>query len=285
MQPNIVVMGDGYTASEATTFKTDAINMVDHLFSVSPFNVSIFPQYFNVYFISLESAEKGIGRGDANDTALRCYFTTNYSTDLVFDDVNFWGGRKAPNPFDVVTRFIPGINLSNTVVVILVNDTKVGYTTSFRNVAPYDQWISLISVPDDPNEFKRLIMREVGGKAFARLAEEDAYYGPDTQEVMTQMSTQYGFYPNISFTANPSEVAWKHFLDPSLNALYPNLGVHHIGYGAYRPDNDNVMMRSGYSLEYDAPSREAIVKRIYQIHRWNYTASTFFFYFVGPNSI
>ena len=285
MQPNIVVMGDGYTAADALSFQTDAQNMVDHLFSVSPFNVSFFPDYFNIYFIYLNSSEHGIGYGEAKNTALRCYFTNDYGTDLVFDDVNFWGGRKAPNPFDVVTQFIPNINLGNTVVVILVNDKRIGYTSSFRNVAPYDQWISLISVPENPDEFKRLILREVGGKAFAHLAEEDSYYGAETQLLMSQLSSQYGFYTNISFTDNPAAVPWSHFLDPSLSLVYPNLGIFPVGYGLYRPNNNNVMMRAGVSLEYDAPSREAIVKRIYQIHRWSYTASTFTFYFGNNDPI
>ena len=274
-QPNIVIMGDGYRSSDFGAFEAAAKDLVDHLFSVSPFSVDPFSKYFNVYFIYLNSQERGIGNGKAKNTALRCYFYND--VEIFFDDVNTFGGRKAPNPFDIVEQFVPGIDLGNTVTVILANDSKAVFTTGFRNVAPFKEWISIITVPPEPVDFKRLVLREIGGKAFARLAQEDDYFGTQAKAKMKELFSLYGFYANIDFTDDPLQVKWNHFFPH--DDIYSELGIFHTGNGVYRPDNDNVMLYSG-ALHYDAPSREAIIKRIYQIHQWDYTEESFLQYFV-----
>lgn len=279
LQPNLVIMGDGYREADFPAFTTAAKALVDHLFSVYPFNGASFSQYFNIYFLYLNSQERGIGHGSSKNTFLRCYFAD--SKNLVFDDTNIFGGRKAPNPFDLASQYVYNLPLSNTVVVVLVNDTQIGYSTGFRDQPPYDQWISLISVPNDPNEFKRLILREVGGKAFAHLAQEDLLYSDLEKTRLSQMALFYGFYSNIDFEREfaSTGVKWKHFM--SYPSIYGNIGVYPIGNEIHRPDNDNVMMVNG-KLEYDAPSQEAIIKRVYQIHQWDYNNAAFNYYFVAP---
>ena len=278
LQPNIVIMGDGYTSADLVLggrFELAANNLVKYLFDkdhgVVPFNMEPFCDYFNIFYIYLNSQEQGVGHGSAKNTALRCYYYNN--TDIVFDDVNFFGGKKSPNPFDVALQFIPDLNLSNTVLVILVNDSQVGYTTSFRNTAPYDNWISIISGHPNDNDFKRLVMREVGGKAFARLAQEDGIFSNDFKVLIKGMYPLYGFYSNVDLTDNEKEVRWKHLFNPNYS-----VGIYYAGDGVFRPDNDNIMISNG-SLRYDAPSCEAIIKRIYQIHDWDYTPSIFTYYF------
>ena len=275
-QPNIVIMGDGFTVSDFGAFEAAAKKVIDNLFSVSPFNADPFDKYFNVFFVYLNSPERGIGHGKAKNTALRCYFYSG--TEIFFDDVNSTGGRKALNPFEVAEYYVPGINLSTTVVVVLVNDNQTGYITSFRNVAPFDQWISIISIPDNPDDFKRLVLKEVGGKGFAHLGDEDGPYSSEFKIMIKNMYATYGFYANLDITAKEDEVRWKHFL-PYKSTIYKNIGIFDIGSGVYRPDENNVMMRYG-TLQYDPPSREAIIKRIYTIHAWDYTRAVFNYYFV-----
>lgn len=282
LQPNLVIMGDGYTSADYGSFQTAAKNLVEHLFSVFPFNHTYISQYFNIYFVYLNSQEHGIGHGSAKNTFLRCYFSDSKS--LIFDDTNFFGGRKAPSPFDVASQYIPGITLGNTVVVVLVNDSQIGYSTGYRDQVPYDQWITLISVPYDPNEFKRLVLREVGGKAFAHLAQEDIFYGNAEKTRLSMMAFYYGYNSNIDFYEEfySTGVKWKHFMELGEGyPMYGNIGTYPMGNNIFRPDNDNVMMSSG-KLEYDAPSQEAIIKRVYQIHQWEYNNAAFLHYFVNP---
>ena len=276
-QPSIVIMGDGYTTADFGQFEATAKKMVDDLFSVSPFSQEPFCNYFNIFFVYLNSEVRGIGVGKPKNTPLRCYFHPDYPETIVFDDVNFLGGRKAASPFDVAEQFVPGINLNNTVVVVLVNSTQTGYTTGCLDVAPYGKWISIISDNSDPVEFKRMVLREVGGKGFARLSEEDGYFSADFRKMITDRYTKYGFYANVDVTSNPALVRWSRFL--SYDVIYPELGIFSAGNGVTRPDNDNVMLVRG-ALRYDAPSREAIIKRIFQIHEWDYNDLAFIHYFV-----
>ncbi|MCL2738791.1 MAG: M64 family metallopeptidase, partial [Bacteroidales bacterium] len=43
-QPNIVIMGDGYTVMDFGSFEAAADNLIEHLFSVRPFNIGLFPE-------------------------------------------------------------------------------------------------------------------------------------------------------------------------------------------------------------------------------------------------
>ncbi|MCX7547891.1 M64 family metallo-endopeptidase [Xanthomarina sp. F1114] len=85
---NIVIMGDGYQASEFDKFETDASNFMTDLFSQSPF--SEYSDYFNVYIIKVPSNESGASHpGNANDiencadvpiTVVDNYFGTSYDS-------------------------------------------------------------------------------------------------------------------------------------------------------------------------------------------------------------
>ncbi|MFD2551832.1 M64 family metallopeptidase [Bizionia sediminis] len=54
---NLVILGDGYTASEQTSFRMDAQNFSDAMFSQSPF--AEYTNYFNVHIIQVISNESG----------------------------------------------------------------------------------------------------------------------------------------------------------------------------------------------------------------------------------
>ena len=63
---NLVVLGEGYTASEMDTFETHANNFVNSMFSQSPFLE--YSNYFNVYIIKVISEESGATHpGTASD--------------------------------------------------------------------------------------------------------------------------------------------------------------------------------------------------------------------------
>lgn len=63
---NIVILGDGYTAAEQTDFIADANNLMNHLFSQTPWQN--YKNYFNVMAIEVISAQSGIRHeGTASD--------------------------------------------------------------------------------------------------------------------------------------------------------------------------------------------------------------------------
>ncbi|GGG41885.1 T9SS type A sorting domain-containing protein [Bizionia arctica] len=84
---NIVIMGDGYQASEFDKFETDATNFVNDMFSQSPF--AEYSNYFNVYIIKVPSNESGASHpGTASDeggynvpvSTVDNYFGTSYDS-------------------------------------------------------------------------------------------------------------------------------------------------------------------------------------------------------------
>ncbi len=55
---NIVILGDGYTASEQIKFNADAKKLIDYLFKQAPW--SNYVNYFNVFTIEVISLESGV---------------------------------------------------------------------------------------------------------------------------------------------------------------------------------------------------------------------------------
>ncbi|MDD3300263.1 MAG: M64 family metallopeptidase, partial [Bacteroidales bacterium] len=70
-----------------------------------------------------------------------------------------------------------------------------------------------------------------------------------------------GFYPNVDLTGNLNEVKWKYFLgEPGYSRVGTYEGAYYYAYGAWRPETSSCMVHN--EQYYNAPSREAMVKRI-----------------------
>lgn len=65
---NLVILSEGYQASEFTQFKADAVNYTNNMFTESPFKE--YANYFNVHIIYVPSNESGADHpGESNDPA------------------------------------------------------------------------------------------------------------------------------------------------------------------------------------------------------------------------
>ena len=63
---NIVIIGDGYTASQMNQFITNATTSENYLLNSSPFNN--YKNYFNVFAIKVDSPQSGVSHpGNATD--------------------------------------------------------------------------------------------------------------------------------------------------------------------------------------------------------------------------
>ncbi|GII52060.1 hypothetical protein Pth03_04490 [Planotetraspora thailandica] len=80
---NLIIMGDGYTADEQSTFAADADHHLNVLWSIEPYKS--YRNYFNVYRVDIVSGESGVGC-DSDLAAGR------KSTPL---SMGFWGGCNA----------------------------------------------------------------------------------------------------------------------------------------------------------------------------------------------
>lgn len=266
-----VIMGDGYLresiaaeAGASSTFDTWAYRAMEAIFSEEPYKT--FRNRFDVYSVAVESSTTSFNGG----TALGCTFGSgtqiNGNSDKVFE----------------YARKVSGVNLTESVVIVILNSTKYAGTCWY-----WSDHKAIAYVPttyNDVNEFSQTIRHEAGGHGFAKLLDEYYYSGTISS---SEISTNQWWYnaigagANVDVTNDPAKVRWAHFLS---DARYSGqVGIYQgaltYKYGAYRP-TDNSIMR--YNVGgYNAPSREAIYKRIMTLSEgsgWKYDYETFVAY-------
>ena len=131
-----------------------------------------------------------------------------------------------------------------------------------------------------------VLNHEMGGHGVAFLNDEYVEQGMENQspneEAKATLDAAFannGEGANVDWRSDPSEVKWSHFIKDSRYAD-EGVGVYEgawfYGHGAYRP-TENSMMRYN-DCGFNAPSREAIYKRVMQLSEsasWAYDYETF----------
>ena len=150
---NFAVMGDGYRAQDQAKLKTDAQNIIDYLFEVSP--LKQYAQFFNVRLIHVISNEAGADNGSAGgqrDTALNSYFNCGGIDRLLCVDE---GAAQS-----IAAEDMPEFNF----ILVIVNDTKYGGSGG-----------TVCASSSNEQSFE-VVAHEVG-HSLARLADEYSYDG------------------------------------------------------------------------------------------------------------
>ena len=266
-----VIMGDGYLGEGLETeyggdskFGAWARRAMEAIFSEEPYKT--FRNRFDVYSVAVESETESFDGG----TALGC---------------TFGGGTQIKGNSDKVfeyARKVSGVNLTESVVIVILNSPKYAGTCWYWSD---HKAIAYVPTTDyDVNQFSQTMRHEAGGHGFAKLLDEYSYSGTISS---SEISTNQWWYnaigagANVDVTNDPAKVRWAHFLS---DARYSGqVGIYQgaltYQYGAYRP-TDNSIMR--YNVGgYNAPSREAIYKRIMTLSEgsgWKYDYETFVAY-------
>jgi MYXO-CTERM domain-containing protein len=239
---DLVIMAEGYRATEAAAFRDHVDNLLSGLFAMEPW--ASYRGAFNLYRIVTESAESGAdhpSQGIEVDTYL----------DATYD---FLGVERLlvvneAQAVSVATDLLPEVDL----VVVLVNDTLYGGSGgSVATVSATD-----VSV---------FILTHELGHSFAGLADEytDALPGipPGDGE------------PNVDFDFAFDQLKWNAWVEPTTplptlmtDAVTDHLplgayeGARYLETGIYRPA-PMCMMRS-VSYGYCAVCAEALVLSVY----------------------
>jgi hypothetical protein len=239
---NIVVLGDGFIKADLNkggNFDTQVKNVVDYLFTVAPFKQN--KQNFNVYTVYAESQNRGATNGYTvgNQTKFSSYFDKNI-TRLLID-----GNMDTTNKYVNKAVSIDKAHL----IVMVVNDKTYGGSGG---------QVAVVST----NELSKYIMVHEIGHTFAGLADEYV-----EEDIANDYPLSYlPNFPNVDDTFDPGKIKWAHFLDKS--AYNGIVSAYEGGYfrqnGVYRPEQTSVMLALNV-LSYNAPSREAIARRIDQI--------------------
>ncbi|WP_342644679.1 M64 family metallopeptidase [Mucilaginibacter sp. CSA2-8R] len=252
--PNIVFLGDGFIKEDLVVggdYDRKVKELTDHLFSVPPFNR--YKKVFNVYQVYALSNQRGaLNKLDPQSTAtkFKSYFSEN---DRLLREGNY----------DTVSKYLDKIMpyWQIQLPVVLVNDSRYGGSGG---------GLAVVSVHSN---MKFTFVHETG-HTFGLLADE--YVEVAKEKDRPLFATQ--FYPNVDTSNNPATIKWKHYFNRPRYAGI--VGIFEGGYyhakGVYRPEENSVMRNNITTRNFNAPSREAIVRRIYEIMGKPFDLEAFF---------
>lgn len=244
---NLVIMAEGYLASQFAQFQSDATNLANILLTNQPY--AEYRSYFNVYAIAVASAQAGSDHPNYPQF-VNTYFNSSYGTTDYYLSIpeNSTGQGKVDA---LVNTYIPQANL----VVLLVNDSVAGGSDGGGRTAVVARGAVF------GNSYT--ILAHETGHVFANLGDEysDEYPGfPDSEE------------PNTTTNVNRATLKWAAWIEPTTAVPTPPLsenlnkvglfeGAHYHATGWYRPKL-NCMMKS-FGVGFCEVCTEALVLAIY----------------------
>lgn len=277
---DIVIMGDGFIDTDmgdGGKYIQRMNEAMEHFFSEEPYIT--YRDYYNVYSVLAVSKNEGI----------------SIFSSTVFDCAFGVGSRITGNVDTVVeyTTKVPGLelsavegmkyhNLEDVTTIVILNSSRYA-GTCYMFYTPLNWSISYcpaISNNTD-DQFRRVVAHEAGGHGFAKLKDEYSYTGttmtPERLETYEKESG-LGWCENIDIINDPNSIKWTHFLNDPLYAGLVGIfeGAYTVEKGVYRP-TDNSLMNENVG-GFNAPSREAIFKRIINLSGGIYTYEQFIGY-------
>ena len=259
---DIVLMGDAYSDRQIAdgTYAKDMEFIYNNLFTEEPYKS--FKDYFNVHYVSVVSATKGYEYG-------------NTALDTYFGDGTLVGGNDNA-VFTYAQKAISAEQMDEALIIVAMNSDNYAGTCYMyypEGNAGYGNGVSVSYFPKggDEETFAQLLHHEACGHGFAKLADEYAYeyMGAAPSDYILQTQDQqnaWGWYKNVDFTSDLSQIRWAHFLNDS-RYQYDGLGAFEGGLtywrGVWRPTENSIMLYN--TGGFNAPSREAIYYRIHKL--------------------
>ncbi|MFJ8081762.1 M64 family metallopeptidase [Streptomyces sp. NPDC096205] len=245
---DLVVMGDGYTASQQGDFSADAREKLEEIFAIEPYRS--YRGLFNIWLVEAASADPGV-TGDptadvTRDTALGSYFFC--------DDIE---RLLCVNP-DAVTTYANKAPAAD-IVFVIANSTKYGGAGYTFDTPPDNATYRGIATMSSDNERSYLIGAHELGHSIGNLADEYQYAG-------------YGAYPdpepatvNLTTYRDLGTAKWYRWLgeqDPTGSVIGTYEGGGYYETGIFRP-TDTSIMRTLASTEFNLVGREAMIAGFY----------------------
>lgn len=252
---DVVLMGDGFTDLQIAdgTYRHWMQRAADILFSEEPYKT--YKDLFNLYYVNVVSKNEYPG-----DTAL----------DVVFGEGTHVGGNLN-SVIEYANHAVNDSRIDDALVLVLINRDYYAGTCHYFSVpenGDYGRGLSVAYFPiySDRYTFAGMVNHEAGGHGFAKLADEYVNQPgviPDDVKATRQTREEFGWWKNVDFTNNPSEVKWSQFLSDERYAG-ENLGCYEGGFtysnGVWHSTEDSIMNHN--TGGFNAPSRYAIWYRI-----------------------
>ena len=259
---HLIFTGDGFIEEdyqEGGAFDQALETAVNAFFGLEPY--ASYKDYFRVSAVAAYSQERG-ATVKSNMTGCKAQ-TKNTKFSSTLEGGNSTGISCDYDRVFSYARKVDGVteaDLDNTTVFVIINlDVYAGTCM---------MWATGRSVSMCPtgSSFGKVVTHEGGGHGFGRLLDEYRYeyesLPVDKKNLVNlwRESDPYFGY-NISLTGDRELVHWKHYFDM---AGYEAVGMYEGAYlyymGAWRPEYISCMEDN--RPYYNAPSREAIVRRI-----------------------
>jgi hypothetical protein len=254
---DLVCMGDAFSDRQIAdgTYADVMQKAADAFFSEEPYKSM--KDRFNVYNVNVVSTTEGYEHsGQA--------FSTGHG-----DGTRVFGNDS--KVIQYAENAIGEDRLNDAVIIVIMNEDAYAGTCYMYNLQSgnYGRGLSIAYFPmnSDFDTFNGLVSHEAGGHGFAKLADEYAYErnGAISADAIanTRLDEAFGWWKNVDFTSDPSQVKWSRFIADERYAS-ENIGCYEGGLtywtGVWRP-TDASIMRSNVG-GFNAPSRQAIWYRI-----------------------
>jgi len=237
---NVVVMGDGYTSSQQENFKKDAVNLLNYIFSQTPWLNYI--RFFNFFAIKVVSSQSGTKHPN---TASDC---KNTSPLVPISNPNTHLGCT----FDAygIHRLIVPQNISNVVEVLAKNFPNYDQAFVIANSPYYGGSGGYYATSTTDLKSPEVSAHELG-HSFANLADE--YYAGDGYLAEK---------PNLTQQTNTALVKWTNWIGHNKIGLYKYCcGGQSASW--YRPHSNCKMQFLGQ--QYCSVCTEAIIEKIHSL--------------------
>lgn len=276
MPVHLIFIGDGFIGDDYVAggaFDKAVETAVEAFFSVEPYPT--YRNYFRISTVAVYSQERGA-------TVLKDMSGCKAQTRNTAFNATLEGGNSTGTSCDYEKVFsyamkVPGVTdnaLKNTTVFLLINLDVYAGTCMMEMTGR-----SVSMCPMGKSSFEAIVSHEGGGHGFGRLLDEYRYYDStlpaDRQSQITYWRATDPYYGyNISLTNDRTQVHWKQYFTTT---GYESVGLYEggclYGRGVWRPEYISCMEDN--RSYYNAPSREAIVRRIRKASGTSFSMSDF----------
>lgn len=266
----VIIVGDGYSSADCEVgglFEQNVQDASDALFSIEPFKE--YNDYFRVTAVVAYSQESGA----TVQSEMICEGLDNIpaQTKNTYFSTTFEGGTStgvtcnSDRAYTLIKEKMPDLTdeiFNNSTVIMLVN------INAYAGVTIMDYTGSSLAICPAGDYLARIVNHEAGGHGWGRLADEyENYTGsvPSSDITIVEMWRELDpyYYNNIGFSSSLDQVHWGKYRDISgYDAVSIYEGGLYYEKGAWKAEEVTCMLDN--SPYYSAPSREAIVQRIFK---------------------